>query len=155
MRGWLNAKPDPEFDVKCAAVCSVYHDAAEANPKLIRTVSIDEMTGIQALERIAESKPMQPAKVSSDDTVSWRIVCDNLNTHASEGVVRVSIIQSSRIARQVCQCPRLAAVQAGHCQFVEETREPFVEYGETVAGGAVADRAGQPALPDAGRANNQ
>ena len=29
----------------------------------MRTVSIDEMTGIQALERAAPSKPMQPGKV--------------------------------------------------------------------------------------------
>ena len=137
MRGWLNAKPDPDFDNKCAAVCSLYHDAAAADPQVVRMVSIDEMTGIQALERIAPSKPMQSGKVelreyeykrhgtqtliasfdittghvygivgetrteedftsfldtllsSTDKTVRWRIVCDNLNTHLSEGVVRV------------------------------------------------------------------
>jgi hypothetical protein len=123
--------------VKCAAVCSVYHDAAEANPQAVQMVSIDEMTGIQALERIAPTKPVRPGAVerreyeykrhgtqtliaaldittgrihgvvgdtrteqdfsafldtllsSADDTVSWRIVCDNLNTHVSEGVVNV------------------------------------------------------------------
>jgi len=100
-------------------------------------VSIDEMTGIQALERIAPSLPMQPGKVerrefeyvrhgtqaliacfdvvtgkvagavterraeadfvavladlfaSAAPTLNWRIVCDNLNTHMSEGVVRL------------------------------------------------------------------
>lgn len=100
-------------------------------------VSIDEMTGIQALERTAPTRPVRPGTVerreyeykrhgtqtliaaldittgrvhgvlgdtrteedftafldtllsSADDTVSWRIVCDNLNTHLSEGVVRV------------------------------------------------------------------
>jgi len=103
----------------------------------VRTVSIDEMTGIQALERAASSLPMKPGKVerrefeyirhgtqtliASFDVVTgevqgtvgdsrteadfvaylealfatdvstavWRIVCDNLNTHLSEGVVRL------------------------------------------------------------------
>ena len=153
MRGWLNAKPDPDFDEKCAEICSAYHDAAEANPQAVQIVSIDEMTGIQALERIADNKPMQPAEMvmpesgpiedrkpgkielreyeykrhgtqtliaafnvttgtvcgvvggtrteedfsafvdsllsSADQTVLWRIISDNLNTHLSEGVVRV------------------------------------------------------------------
>ena len=153
MRGWLNAKHDPDFDEKCTEICSVYHDAAEANPQTVQIVSIDEMTGIQALERIADNKPMQPAKAAmpvsgtnkvrkpgkvelreyeykrhgtqtliaslnvttgmvcgvvgdtrteedfaafvdnllscADQTVLWRIVCDNLNTHLSESLVRV------------------------------------------------------------------
>jgi transposase len=153
VRGWLNAKPDPDFESKCAGICTVYHEAAGANPAVVRTVSIDEMTGIQALERIATTRPMQPAKIeiqesgeimvkapgkverreyeyrrhgtqtliaafdvtsgrvqgvlgdtrteedfatyldsllsSAATTVAWRIVCDNLNTHLSEGVVRV------------------------------------------------------------------
>ena len=103
----------------------------------MRTVSIDEMTGIQALERAAASLPMKPGKVerrefeyirhgtqtliAAFDVVSgevqgvigdsrteadfvaylealfatdarapgWKVVCDNLNTHVSEGVVRL------------------------------------------------------------------
>jgi transposase len=100
-------------------------------------VSIEEMTGIQALERRAPSLPMRPGKVerrefeyirhgtqtliaafdvatgqvsgvvggtrteadfcafladlfaSAAPTMAWRVVCDNLNTHLSEGVVRL------------------------------------------------------------------
>ena len=103
----------------------------------MNTVSIDEMTGIQALQRLAPSLPMRPGKVerrefeyirhgtqtliaafdvatgqvtgvvgetrteadfraflgtlfaSAAATMVWRIVCDNLNTHLSEGVVRL------------------------------------------------------------------
>ncbi len=119
----------------------------------MQIVSIDEMTGIQALERIADSLPMQPSEMvasesgakdistpgkvelreyeykrhgtqtliaalnvttgiisgvigetrtekdfvsfldtlfsSKNDEVFWRIICDNLNTHVSEGVVRL------------------------------------------------------------------
>jgi len=103
---------------------------------MVRTVSIDEMTGIQTLERLAPSLPMRPRQVERQefeyrrhgtqtliaafDVVTgkvvetignsrteadfaafldsllmtapdrqWRIVCDNLNTHLSESVVRL------------------------------------------------------------------
>jgi transposase len=58
VRGWLTAKPDPEFDTKCADVCKVYKDAAAA-PQDVRTMSVDEMTGVQALERAAPDLPMR------------------------------------------------------------------------------------------------
>ncbi len=60
MRGWLTPKPDPEFDTKCADVCTVYHEAPAAAQQDIRTVSVDEMTGVQALERAAPDLPMRP-----------------------------------------------------------------------------------------------
>src|SRR5205085_1347477 len=63
VRGWLTLKPDPEFATKCADICTVYHDAPAAAQQDIRTVSIDEMTGVQALERAAPDLPMQPGKV--------------------------------------------------------------------------------------------
>ena len=64
MRGWLTPKPDPEFESKCADVCALYHEAAEAAQQDVRTVSVDEMTGVQALERGAPDLPMQPGKVA-------------------------------------------------------------------------------------------
>ena len=103
----------------------------------MHTVSIDEMTGVQALERVAPSLPMKPGKVERREfeyvrhgtqtliasfdvatgkvqgvvgdsrteadfvaflerqfatdgpAAQWKIICDNLNTHVSEGVVRL------------------------------------------------------------------
>jgi transposase len=100
-------------------------------------VSVDEMTGIQALERIAPSLPIRPGRIERREfeyvrhgtqaliahfdvvtgkvggavadtrteadfaaflealfataapTMRWRIVCDNLDTHMSESVVRL------------------------------------------------------------------
>jgi hypothetical protein len=62
VRYWLTPKPDPAFDAKCADICAVYKAAATPDDAH-RTVSIDEMTGIQALERIAPGLPMAPGKV--------------------------------------------------------------------------------------------
>jgi transposase len=136
LRPWLTPKFDPDFDTKCRDICQVYQQAL-AQADTVRTVSIDEMTGIQALERLAPSLPMRPGQIErrefeyrrhgtqtliaafdvvtgkvvqkvsdtrteadfttfldnllTTDTAirQWRIVCDNLNTHLSEGVVRL------------------------------------------------------------------
>src|SRR6202011_831620 len=135
-RYWLTPKPDPAFDTKCADICEVYKAAAGADAGH-RTVSIDEMTGIQALERAAPGLPMMPGKIerrefeyrrhgtqtliaafdvttgkvegvigntrtekdfarflrsllnSAAPNTRWDIVCDNLNIHLSESVVRL------------------------------------------------------------------
>ena len=137
-RYWLNTKEkDPVvFRQKVAEVCDSYRDAprllAEENT---HTVCIDEMTGIQALERIAKTLPMQPGQtecrefeyqrhgtltfignfevvsgrliaptvgptrneedfvthvaqtVATDPAAAWVFVVDNLNIHASAGLV--------------------------------------------------------------------
>ena len=63
MRGWLTSKPDPDFETKCADICAVYVAAPDAAEQGIHTVSIDEMSGRQALERAAPSLPMNPDKI--------------------------------------------------------------------------------------------
>lgn len=138
-RYWLNAREkDPqEFQQKVEAVCDCYHEA----PRLYRdehthTVCTDEMTGLQALGRVAATLPMKPGQVecrefeyqrhgtttlignfhvvtgqllaptlgptrteadfvghvaqtvATDATASWVFVVDNLNIHASAGLVQ-------------------------------------------------------------------
>lgn len=138
-RYWLNTKEkDPVvFQAKVEEVCDCYLDAprlyAEENT---HTVCTDEMTGIQALERIAATLPLKPGHtecrefeyerhgtltlignfhvvtgallapslgptrtevdfvrhvaqtVATDPGASWVFVVDNLNIHASEGLVQ-------------------------------------------------------------------
>jgi len=64
-RYWLNTtEKDPAlFQAQVETVCACYHDA----PQLYHyhdthTVCVDEMTGIQALERIAATLPMRPGQ---------------------------------------------------------------------------------------------
>ena len=66
-RYWLNAKDkekDPQaFAEQVRIVCDCYHEAKARHEQQGRhTVCVDEMTGIQALERIAPTKPMQPER---------------------------------------------------------------------------------------------
>ncbi len=67
MRGWLTAKHDPRFDEKCHDICETYRLAPARAARGVETVSIDEMTGIQALERAAPTLPMRPDRVEHQE----------------------------------------------------------------------------------------
>lgn len=117
-------------------ICTVYHEAEAVHKEGGHTISVDEMTGIQALEHKYPDKPVIPGKaarmefeyirhgttsligffdvatgciekpylnstrteddfveamralVETDPEASWTFVCDGLNTHKSESLVR-------------------------------------------------------------------
>jgi hypothetical protein len=70
---WLNTKEkDPQvFDQQVQTVCHTYLEAPQlyfqANT---HTISVDEMPGIQALERIAKTIPMQPGQPARNTSTS-------------------------------------------------------------------------------------
>lgn len=59
-RYWLNAKADERKEERITELCEVYASAAQETDEV--TFSVDESTGIQALERIAADLPMAPGK---------------------------------------------------------------------------------------------
>lgn len=63
-RYWLNAKiGDVEtFEREVEHICATYLKAQENERNGIHTISVDEKTGIQALERAAATKPLEPGK---------------------------------------------------------------------------------------------
>jgi len=130
--------PDgPQREETIKQVCTVYKQASRRAEQGERTVSTDELTGVQALERKHPGLPLAPGKVErrefeyvrhgtrsfiiSRDVVTgqivapargptrteanflahllaviatqpqvtrWHVVCDQLNTHQSESLVR-------------------------------------------------------------------
>ena len=54
---------DEEFDTKVEDITGLYVNAIERHRHGERTISIDEMTGIQATERLEKDLPMRPGKV--------------------------------------------------------------------------------------------
>jgi len=67
---WLNTtEKDPEkFQREVEAVCQTYLNApALAQENGTHTVSLDEATGLQALERTAPDKPVQPDNVAKEE----------------------------------------------------------------------------------------
>jgi DDE superfamily endonuclease len=63
VRGWLTPKHDEHFEEKCQDICETYRLAVERAAAGIETVSIDEMTGVQAIERAAPTLPMRSGRV--------------------------------------------------------------------------------------------
>ena len=140
IRYWLHssekADPPETFAEKVNEICTVYHEAETVCAAGDHTIFVDEMTGIQALERKYPDKPVIPWKatrmefeyirhgttsligffdvatgrmempylnpmrtdedfvdamrvlVETDPEASWTFVCDGLNTHKSESLVR-------------------------------------------------------------------
>jgi len=138
-RYWLNPdRDDPEaFAQEVKTVCDVYIQAPELHRSGVRTMSTDEKTGIQALERKHPTKPVRPGlierrefeyirrgtqclivnfEVATGQIVApsigptrrekdfvnhiertidthpdgeWVFIVDQLNTHQSEGLVRL------------------------------------------------------------------
>ncbi len=67
---WLNTKEkDPEvFQAAVNTVCETYRDAPGLHEQQgTHTVCADEMTGIQALERIAPDKPVRPDQIAREE----------------------------------------------------------------------------------------
>jgi len=64
IRYWLTPPDDaPEREERIVDVCGVYREAPARAARGERTVSTDEMTGVQALERAAPGLPLAPGKV--------------------------------------------------------------------------------------------
>jgi transposase len=133
----LTPPEDPHKEASIGAICQVYRQAPELAKEGERTMSTDELTGVQALERKHPGLPLAPGKVErrefeyirhgtrafivSRDVVTgkivapyagprrteedflthvqavvatapevtrWHFVCDNLNIHQSEALVR-------------------------------------------------------------------
>jgi transposase len=64
VRYWLTPAADADRDAKIADVCAVYRSAPERARQGQRTVSTDELTHVQALERLAPDLPPRPGKVA-------------------------------------------------------------------------------------------
>jgi transposase len=133
----LTPPADPHKEETIGEICQIYRQAPDLAQEGERTMSTDELTGVQALERKHPGLPLAPGKVErrefeyirhgtrafivSRDVVSgrvvapsagptrteedflahvqavvatdlkatrWHFVCDNLNIHQSEALVR-------------------------------------------------------------------
>ena len=60
---WLNAKADDRKQERIEDLCTLYGNALNNTEEIV--ISVDEMTGVQALERISPDKPMTVGKLQS------------------------------------------------------------------------------------------
>jgi len=100
VRYWLTPVADEQRDEKIADVCAVYATAAARARQGERTVSTDELTGVQALERKHPTLPLRPGQVErrefeylrhgtrsfmiNFDVASGRVVCPSCGPTRTE-----------------------------------------------------------------------
>jgi putative transposase len=63
IRYWLTPEPDPQLEQKVADINTLYREAPARAAQGERTLSSDELTGVQALERKHPGLPLAPGKV--------------------------------------------------------------------------------------------
>ena len=106
-RYWLNAKIKDvaQFALEVAKVCQTYLAAAENARNGIHTYSIDEKTGIQALEREAPTIPMSPGKPERIETNYKRHGTINLfgNKNVATGTIAVPMFKETRTSEDFAQ----------------------------------------------------
>jgi hypothetical protein len=101
VRYWLNAKEkdDPGFLAQVQVVCATYAEAPQLDHQShTHTISSDEMTGIQALERIALDKGTQPGRPALREFEYKRHGTQTLiaNFHVVTGQVIAPTVQDRR-----------------------------------------------------------
>jgi hypothetical protein len=90
-RYWLTEVPDEEREEKIQEGCELYRTAEARAEQGERTISMDEMTGVQALERKHPDLPMMPGHVLRREfeyirhgTLSWFVNFDVATGHVIE-----------------------------------------------------------------------
>lgn len=106
-RDWLNTKEsDPEgFQPQVETVCATYA-AAQTNHQVgIHTVSTDEMTGIQALERLVATRPARPGQIEKREFEYKRHGTQTLinNLEVATGVIIAPTIGQQRTEMDFAQ----------------------------------------------------
>jgi transposase len=174
IRYWLTPPQDPQKEASIAAICQVYEQAPQVDKEGERTMSTDELTGVQALERKHAGLPLAPGKVErrefeyirhgtlafivSRDVVTgkvvaphvgprrteadflahvqavvvtdpqasrWHFVCDNLNIHQSESLVRW-VAQLSGIEEQELGKKGQEGILASRAAFLSDATHTVV-----------------------------
>jgi hypothetical protein len=104
---WLNTtEKDPQvFEQQVQVVCQCYLEAPELYfQHHTHTVSVDEMTGIQALERNAKTMPMkpgQPARIEFEYTRHGTL-CLTGNWHVVLGQMIAPTVRATRTEEDFC-----------------------------------------------------
>jgi hypothetical protein len=105
-RSGLNAQPDApeEFQRQVEAVCTCYHEAPRLGEEEgLPPVRVEERTGIQALERIAPTKPMKPGRAERREFEDERhgTPCLIGNFEVVTGEVIAPTVQATRTEEDV------------------------------------------------------
>jgi len=104
---------DEEFDAKVEDITGLYITAIERHVQGERTISIDEMTGIQATERSEKDLPMRPGKVERREFEYIR--------HGTQSLIASFDVATGQIVQPTCSDTRTEVDFALHVRRTIET----------------------------------
>jgi len=107
-RYWLTPPDDPDLDAKIKAICEVYRTAPERAQAGERTLSTDEMCGIQAVERVAPDLPMKAGRV--------RRIEFKYDRHGTQTLIANFDVVVGRVVSPTCGETRTEADFAHHIE---------------------------------------
>jgi len=107
--------PDEEFDAKVSDITQLYMSGAS---KARRTHRVDEMTGIQALERLAPDLPLRPGKVQRREYIR----------HGTQSLIANFDVATGQVICPTCGDTRTEVDFAAHVRVLIES-EPDAKNG--------------------------
>jgi hypothetical protein len=113
MRYWLTPPQDPEREEQVKAICIVYEEAAERTKQGEMTVSTDELTGVQALERKHPGLPLAVGKVERREFEYLR--------HGTRSFILSRDVVTGQLLAPACGPTRTEADFLAHLQAVVAT----------------------------------
>lgn len=113
MRYWLTPPQDPRREEQVKAICTVYAEATARAEQGEVTVSTDELTGVQALERKHPGLPLAPGKVERRECESVR--------HGTRSFILSRAVVSGKLVAPACGPTRTEADFLAHGQAVVAT----------------------------------
>lgn len=131
--------------------------AGKVEPMGIVDEAIEHGFGISGISN--EQMPLVHEELAGDDggTMTVAILEDFQEVVTGTGVERLNpLVEDQHIyTAEPAQWARMATVAARDSEVIEYPRNMLIEHGAIVTAGPVAERRGEPALADAGRAADQ
>jgi hypothetical protein len=113
IRYWLTPPPDPEREGQVKAICTVYEEATARAEQGEVSVSTDEVTGVQALERKHPGLPLAPGQVERREFEYVR--------HGTRSFIVSRDVVTGQILAPACGPTRTEADVLAHLQAVVAT----------------------------------
>ena len=115
---WLNTPiDDPEvFAQESGIICELYRQAPELYKRRVYVVSLDEKTGIQAIERDAPTKPMKPSGQRQSEAREY-----NYERHGTLCLIANFMVATGKILAPSIGPTRTEADFASHIEQLLDT----------------------------------
>ena len=111
---------DEEFDAQLEDLIDLYISALERSQNGERTMSIDEMTGIQATERVEKDLPMRPGKVERREFEYIR--------HGTQSLIASFDIATGQIVEPNCGDTRTESDFVQHIRRIVESDPQAIKW---------------------------